>query len=61
MIVDVILPCLNEASALPWMLERMPAGFRPIVVDNGSTDGSAEVARPILTAPLLAGTRWRWS
>jgi glycosyltransferase involved in cell wall biosynthesis len=43
--VDVILPCLNEASALPWVLERMPNGFRPIVVDNGSTDGSGEVAR----------------
>ena len=40
----MILPCLNEASALPWILERMPPGFRPIVVDNGSTDGSAEVA-----------------
>jgi glycosyltransferase involved in cell wall biosynthesis len=43
--VDVILPCLNEASALPWVLERMPDGFRPIVVDNNSTDGSGEVAR----------------
>lgn len=41
---DVILPVLNEAEALPWVLERMPAGFEPIVVDNGSTDGSAEVA-----------------
>jgi hypothetical protein len=29
-IVDVILPCLNEAPALPWILGRMPAGFRPI-------------------------------
>jgi glycosyltransferase involved in cell wall biosynthesis len=46
-IVDVILPCLNEASALPWMLERMPDGFRPIVVDNGSTDGSGDVARSL--------------
>jgi glycosyltransferase involved in cell wall biosynthesis len=45
--VDVILPCLNEAQALPWMLERMPAGFRPIVVDNGSTDGSGELARSL--------------
>ena len=44
MIVDVILPCLNEAPALPWILERMPAGFRPIVVDNCSTDGSGELA-----------------
>jgi glycosyltransferase involved in cell wall biosynthesis len=46
-IVDVILPCLNEASALPWMLDRMPGGFRPIVVDNGSTDGSGDVARSL--------------
>ncbi|MFC4530749.1 glycosyltransferase family 2 protein [Sphaerisporangium dianthi] len=42
--IDVVLPCLDEESALPWVLERMPAGYRPIVVDNGSTDGSAEVA-----------------
>jgi glycosyltransferase involved in cell wall biosynthesis len=42
--VDVILPCLNEAPALPWILARMPSGFRPIVVDNGSTDGSGELA-----------------
>ena len=38
--IDVILPCLNEAEALPWVLSRMPAGFHPIVADNGSTDGS---------------------
>ena len=44
MTVDVILPCLNEAPALPWILERMPPGFRPIVVDNCSTDGSGELA-----------------
>ncbi|GAA1565865.1 glycosyltransferase family 2 protein [Kribbella karoonensis] len=42
--VDVVLPCLNEAAALPWILERLPSGVRAIVVDNGSTDGSAEVA-----------------
>ncbi len=42
--VDVVLPVLNEAEAIPWVLERMPEGFRPIVVDNGSTDGSAETA-----------------
>jgi glycosyltransferase involved in cell wall biosynthesis len=47
MIVDVIFPCLNEAAALPWILERMPAGFRPIVVDNASTDGSGEIARSL--------------
>ncbi|MEV4678504.1 MULTISPECIES: glycosyltransferase family 2 protein [Actinomadura] len=42
--IDVVLPCLNEAEALPWVLDRMPAGFRPLVVDNASTDGSARVA-----------------
>ena len=47
MIVDVILPCLNEVTALPWILDRMPEGFRPIVVDNCSTDGSGEVMRSL--------------
>ncbi|HEY8544684.1 MAG TPA: glycosyltransferase family 2 protein [Acidimicrobiales bacterium] len=42
--VDVVLPVLDEAAALPWVLERMPAGHRAVVVDNGSTDGSAAVA-----------------
>ena len=44
---DVVLPCLNEAPALAWLLERLPAGYRPIVADNGSTDGSAAVARSL--------------
>lgn len=42
--MDVILPCLDEAAALPWVLERMPAWANPIVVDNGSSDGSARIA-----------------
>lgn len=42
---DVVLPVLNEAGNLPWLLGRMPAGFTPVVVDNGSTDGSGDVAR----------------
>ncbi|SNT06158.1 dTDP-L-rhamnose 4-epimerase [Actinacidiphila glaucinigra] len=43
--MDVVLPCLDEAEALPWVLERIPPGWRAIVVDNGSTDGSADIAR----------------
>lgn len=42
--VDVVLPCLDEAGALPWVLSRLPPGYRAIVVDNGSTDDSAAVA-----------------
>ena len=41
---DVVLPCLDEAAALPWVLGRMPAGYRAVVADNGSTDGSPAVA-----------------
>jgi glycosyltransferase involved in cell wall biosynthesis len=44
---DVVLPVLNEREAIPWVLERMPAGFTPIVADNGSTDGSGELARSL--------------
>ncbi|MCI0689135.1 MAG: glycosyltransferase family 2 protein [Sporichthyaceae bacterium] len=47
MLVDVVLPCFNNADALPWVLSRIPTGFRPIVVDNGSGDGTAEVAREL--------------
>ncbi len=55
-VIDVILPCLNEAPALPWVLARMPAGFRPIVVDNGSTDNSAQIAAD-LGATVVAAPR----
>jgi glycosyltransferase involved in cell wall biosynthesis len=44
-VTDVVLPCLNEAPALSRLLAHLPAGYRPIVADNGSTDGSAELAR----------------
>ena len=41
---DVVLPCLDEAAALPWVLGRMPKGYRAVVADNGSTDGSPALA-----------------
>jgi glycosyltransferase involved in cell wall biosynthesis len=44
---DVVLPVLNEREALPWVLERMPDGYEPIVADNGSTDGSGALARSL--------------
>lgn len=47
--VDVILPVLDEAAALPWVLDpaRWTHGYRPLVVDNGSTDNSGDIARAL--------------
>jgi glycosyltransferase involved in cell wall biosynthesis len=42
---DLVLPCLDEAAALPGLLSRVPMEMAVIVVDNGSTDGTASVAR----------------
>jgi len=44
---DVVLPVLDEREALPWVLARMPAGYAPIVVDNGSSDGSGALAEAL--------------
>jgi glycosyltransferase involved in cell wall biosynthesis len=56
-VIDVVLPCLNEAAALPWVLARMPDGFRPIVADNGSTDGSARIAAELGATVVQASPR----
>jgi glycosyltransferase involved in cell wall biosynthesis len=54
---DVVLPVLNEAAALPAVLSRLPSGYRPIVVDNGSIDGSGDVARSFGATVLLEPRR----
>ena len=43
--VTVVLPCLDEADTLPGVLAALPVGYTALVVDNNSTDGTAEVAR----------------
>jgi glycosyltransferase involved in cell wall biosynthesis len=42
--ITVILPALNEAAALPVALASFPPQVDLLVVDNGSTDQTAEVA-----------------
>lgn len=48
-VVAVIIPCRNEAAFLPRLLDRLAAQTRVpdqvIVVDDQSTDGSAEIVR----------------
>lgn len=43
----LILPCRNEAPALSGLLPTVPAGLQVIVVDNGSIDETAGVARAL--------------
>jgi glycosyltransferase involved in cell wall biosynthesis len=43
-LVTVVLPCMNEAESLPAVLDAIPRDYRALVVDNNSTDGTAEVA-----------------
>jgi glycosyltransferase involved in cell wall biosynthesis len=44
-VIEIVFPCLNEALALPNLLSRLPEGYRAVVADNGSTDGSGDIAR----------------
>ena len=44
-VCDLVLPCRDEAPALAALLPQVPAEFAVVVVDNGSRDGTAEVAR----------------
>jgi glycosyltransferase involved in cell wall biosynthesis len=46
-VIDVILPVLDERDAIPIVLASIPPGYRAIVVDNGSTDGSGACAREL--------------
>jgi glycosyltransferase involved in cell wall biosynthesis len=41
---DLVIPCRDEAAALPGVLALVPDGIGVIVVDNGSSDGTADVA-----------------
>src|SRR5687768_14340458 len=53
----VVLPCLDEAGALPSVLSSLPAGYTAVVADNGSTDGSADIARAYGATVVQASPR----
>ena len=56
-VIEVILPVLDEAAAIPGVIAAMPAGFVPLIVDNGSRDGSAEVAAALGARVVVAPQR----
>src|SRR5260370_21499893 len=49
--VSVVIPCLNEANSLAYCVDKAVKAFQVaglcgevVVADNGSTDGSIEIA-----------------
>ncbi len=58
-LVSVVVPVLEEAAVLPCLLDHLaalPGTFETIVVDGGSTDGTAAVVRSHPLAPTLLVT-----
>lgn len=58
--VSVVVPARNEASTLPTLLNSLPPGVEVVVVDDGSTDGTAAAAeatgaRVMRSRPLPTG------
>src|SRR5215510_16302966 len=52
--VSVVMPCLNEADTLATCIQKAQRSFSDnhikgevVVADNGSTDGSQEIARKL--------------
>lgn len=43
--IELVLPCLDEQDSLPALIASVPDDWAVLVVDNGSRDRSAEVAR----------------
>ena len=56
--ITVIIPCLDEERGIARVLERMPAFVdQVIVVDNGSTDRTSEVAAGFGAMVIREGVR----
>lgn len=57
--ISVIIPVLNEAESIRQVLQALPSeeDLEVLVVDGGSTDGSAEIARSAGAVVLLEERR----
>jgi glycosyltransferase involved in cell wall biosynthesis len=62
--VSIVIPCLNEEETLPSCITKAQEGLRSagiegeiLVVDNGSTDGSIELAQSLGASVVSESTR----
>ena len=63
--VSVVIPCLNEANSIGICVEKAQKAFKDaglrgevVVTDNGSTDGSTQIAEK-LGARVISAKRLR--
>ena len=55
--VSVLIPCLNEAENLPYVLPKIPTWVHEVVViDDHCTDNTVEVARELMPDVVVATT-----
>src|SRR5438477_4368808 len=58
--VSVVIPAINEATNLPYVLPRIPTWVSEVLlVDGRSTDGTVEVARKLLPDIRIVTQRGR--
>ena len=62
--VSIVIPCLNEEVTLPSCIKKAQEGLRSagvrgeiLVVDNGSTDRSVEIARSLVASVVSESVR----
>src|SRR6267378_2907551 len=62
--VSIVMPCLNEAETLATCIEKAQTSLREhnvsgeiVIADNGSTDGSQEIARSLGARVVAIATR----
>lgn len=55
--VTVLIPALNEEASLPMVLRQLPSTVSVVVIDNGSTDNTATVAKNMGATLISEGQR----
>jgi len=55
--IAIVIPCFNEAENLPRLIQHLESiievsKFSFVLVDNGSTDGSAEILRKVINPKI---------
>jgi glycosyltransferase involved in cell wall biosynthesis len=56
--VSVVVPALNEAANLPWVLGRIPDEYEVVLVDGGSSDDTVAVARRLRPDIVVVGQEY---